>query len=53
MPVELDVSRMMGGGYALRLRFKAALAGPCMRCLKQAAPIVEVDSARGRPAGRR
>jgi uncharacterized protein len=40
----LDVSRMMGGGYALRLRFAAALAGPFMRCLKPAAPAVEVDA---------
>ena len=29
----LEVSRMVGHGYALRLRFDAALAGPCMRCL--------------------
>jgi uncharacterized protein len=42
VPVELDVSRMMGGGYALRLRFQAALDGPCMRCLKDAEPSVEV-----------
>jgi DUF177 domain-containing protein len=44
IPVVLDVSRMMGGGYALRLRFSAALTGPCMRCLKQAGPSVEVDA---------
>ena len=44
MPVELQVSRMMGGGYALLLRFTAALEGPCMRCLKGAAPSVEVES---------
>ncbi len=43
VPVTLDVSRMMGGGYALRLRFDAALSGPCMRCLNDARPIVEVD----------
>lgn len=43
VPVVLDVSRMMGGGYALRLRLTAALSGPCMRCLKDAAPLVEVD----------
>ncbi len=43
VPVVLDVSRMMGGGYALRLRFSAALSGPCMRCLKHAEPTVEVD----------
>jgi uncharacterized protein len=44
VPVLLDVSRMLGGGYALRLRFASALAGPCMRCLKAAAPQVEVDA---------
>ena len=44
VPAELDVSRMLGGGYALRLRFRAALEGPCMRCLKQASPLVEVQS---------
>ncbi len=42
VPVVLDVSRMMGDGYALRLRFSAALAGPCMRCLKDARPSFEV-----------
>jgi uncharacterized protein len=40
----LDVSRMTGFGYALRLRFEAAIAGPCMRCLADAAPDVKVDS---------
>src|ERR1700757_2350985 len=44
VPVVLDVSRMMGGGYALRLRFAAALGGPCMRCLKPAQPTIEVDA---------
>ena len=39
VPVTLDVSRLMGGGYALRLRFVAAVAGACMRCLKPAAPM--------------
>jgi DUF177 domain-containing protein len=42
--VTLDVSRMTGGGYALRLRFSAALRGPCMRCLKDAAPVLEIDA---------
>jgi uncharacterized protein len=42
--VTLDVSRMTGGGYALRLRFEAALSGPCMRCLEDAAPSVAVDA---------
>jgi uncharacterized protein len=40
----LDVSRMTGNGYALRLRLAAALAGPCMRCLEDAAPVLEVDA---------
>ena len=44
VPVTLDVSRMTGGGYSLRLRFAATLAGPCMRCLADAAPQLEVDS---------
>src|SRR3954463_11393461 len=38
----LDVSRMTGGGYALRLRFAAGLTGPCKRCLEPAAPVTEV-----------
>jgi len=44
VPAELEVSRMSGGGYALRLRFTATLAGPCMRCLRAAAPAVEVEA---------
>jgi uncharacterized protein len=44
VPVELDVSRMTGAGYALRLRFAAALTGPCVRCLQAAAPLVEVEA---------
>jgi len=44
VPVTLEISRMTGGGYALHLRFSASLAGPCMRCLKEAAPEVEVDA---------
>jgi DUF177 domain-containing protein len=52
VPVELGVSRMTGGGYALRLRFSAVVAGPCMRCLKPAAPSVEVDAREvDRPGG--
>jgi uncharacterized protein len=35
---------MTGGGYALRVRFIAALAGPCMRCLREARPSVEVQA---------
>jgi uncharacterized protein len=44
IPVRLDVSCMVGGGYVLRLRFEAALAGPCMRCLEPASPAVAVDA---------
>ena len=44
VPVRLDVSRTTGNGWALRLRFSAALAGPCMRCLEPAAPVIEVDA---------
>ncbi|MGO9490343.1 MAG: YceD family protein [Solirubrobacteraceae bacterium] len=44
VPVVLEVSRMTGGGYALRLRFAAALSGACMRCLKPAEPPIEVEA---------
>ncbi|HZL48992.1 MAG TPA: DUF177 domain-containing protein [Solirubrobacteraceae bacterium] len=44
VPVKLEISRMTGGGYALRLRFEAALSGICMRCLKRASPKVEVEA---------
>ena len=42
-PVRLDVSRTTTG-YALRLRFEARLAGPCMRCLEPARRTVGVDA---------
>lgn len=42
VPAQLDVSRTTGAGYALRLRFEAALSGPCMRCLADAEPAFEV-----------
>lgn len=49
---KLDVSRMVGNGYALRLRLQASLAGACMRCLKQAFQQVEVDAREvDRPGG--
>ncbi|HTA11977.1 MAG TPA: DUF177 domain-containing protein [Solirubrobacteraceae bacterium] len=44
VPVKLTVSRMSGGGYALALAFSAAVAGPCMRCLKAAAPRISVEA---------
>jgi uncharacterized protein len=42
--VRLDISRTIGAGYALRLRFEAELHGPCMRCLEEAAPRYSVDA---------
>ncbi len=44
VPVRLDISRMTGSGYALRLRFAASVDGPCMRCLEPAHPVFAVDS---------
>jgi uncharacterized protein len=50
--VQLEVSRMTGSGYALRLRFRTALTGQCMRCLKAASPEVEVEAREvDRPGG--
>jgi uncharacterized protein len=44
VPVRLDIAKMTGGGHSLRLRFSAAVHGPCMRCLTDAEPATEVDS---------
>ena len=44
VPVVVDVSRMTGGGYSLRLRFEVELVGPCMRCLADAHPRFSVDA---------
>jgi len=44
VPASLEVSRMLGGGYALRLSFEAELSGACMRCLKPASPRVAVSA---------
>ena len=44
IPLNLEISRMTGHGYALRMRFEAVLAGPCMRCLKDARRAIEVDA---------
>lgn len=44
VPVRLDISRTTGQGYALRLRFEAALHGPCMRCLEAADGAYQVDA---------
>ncbi len=35
VPVVLDVARMIGGGYSLRLRADAGVSGTCLRCLDQ------------------
>jgi uncharacterized protein len=43
VPVKLDVSRTTGSGWFLRLRYDAALSGPCMRCLEDAGRGVQVD----------
>lgn len=52
IPVSLEVSRMTGHGYALRMRLEAALEGPCMRCLGQARREVAVDAREvDRPGG--
>jgi uncharacterized protein len=42
-PARVDVSRT-ASGYALRLRFTAAVAGPCVRCLAGAEAEVAVDA---------
>ena len=42
--VVVDVSRMAGEGFALRLRTSSTLGGPCMRCLDDAGLLVEVDA---------
>jgi uncharacterized protein len=44
VPARLEVSKMTGGGHALRLSFAVDLAGPCQRCLEAASPHIEVDS---------
>ena len=40
---RLDVSRTIGAGFALRLRFDLRLSGACMRCLEDAGAPVGVD----------
>ena len=44
VPVRLDISRTTGDGWAMRLRFAAALDGPCMRCLETRDAEFDVDS---------
>lgn len=33
VPVQLDIARMIGGGFSLRLRGEAGIRGTCLRCL--------------------
>lgn len=40
---RIDVSRTTSG-YAFRLRFEAALSGPCMRCLAEAHSVAQVEA---------
>jgi uncharacterized protein len=40
---RLDLSRT-AAGYAVRMRFKVRVSGPCMRCLEDAEVAVEVDA---------
>jgi uncharacterized protein len=44
VPARLEVSRLSGPGFALRLRFTADVRGPCMRCLKAAQTTIDVES---------
>ena len=43
-PAVLDVTRISGRGYSLRLRFRVTVTGPCMRCLSPAEPSFDIDS---------
>lgn len=40
---RVDISKM-SSGFALRLRFDAPLAGPCMRCLADSGHVIPVDA---------
>jgi uncharacterized protein len=44
VPARLDVSRMSGDGYSLRLRFETNLRGACMRCLEPADAVHVIDA---------
>ena len=43
VPARVDISRTTSG-YALRLRSRVPLEGPCMRCLEPAERIVPIDA---------
>lgn len=40
----VDVSKMVGGGWSLRVAFDATLHGRCVRCLEPAAPSFSIES---------
>jgi uncharacterized protein len=42
--VTLDVSRLTGPGYALRLGFGVVVRGPCIRCLNEARQRIDVEA---------
>ncbi|MBJ7330756.1 MAG: DUF177 domain-containing protein [Solirubrobacteraceae bacterium] len=42
--VILDISRMTGNGYSMRLRFETDVRGMCMRCLEDAVIHQAVDA---------
>lgn len=42
--VAVSASRLVGGGWALRLNLTAELHGPCMRCLEPAARTFVIES---------
>ena len=44
VPVELEVSRMTGGGYALKLSFEAALTGTVHALSEGGRPRIEVQA---------
>ncbi|MFT4035595.1 MAG: DUF177 domain-containing protein [Patulibacter sp.] len=56
VPVMLDVSRMVGGGYSLRVRGAATVRGTCLRCLGDIAldrtlDVREIDRPGGEDEG--
>ncbi|HEX3316659.1 MAG TPA: DUF177 domain-containing protein [Solirubrobacteraceae bacterium] len=44
VPARLEISKLTGGGHALRLSFSVDLDGPCQRCLEPATLQVDVDA---------
>src|SRR4051794_41844046 len=51
VPVPLDVSRMVGGGYSLRLRLEAQIGGAGRRRPPAGAPLAAGGPGGGPPAG--